>query len=90
MPSQSDYYVSPRLMKELESVQSRIESDLLTSDITPENVDWFRYRGFKTAVDLVRNLSFNTYEPEEEAAGAFKHILRHTKMVDQPTMPEED
>lgn len=90
MASRNPYVVSPELMQELDQMLGRFEHKLLNSDITPTNVDWFRYRGFKECVTLVKNLAFTGADAATEIEKADAFVVRHTDLVDHPHTGMED
>lgn len=77
-------------MQELETVRSRLQSRLLQSDVTPTDVDWFRYRGYDMALRLIKNLAFEDYDSAEQTEETENLIVRHSDLKDAPTDAMEE
>ena len=74
--STNEYFVSPALLRELDVVLDELESNILDRDITDYTVyanAHSEYRGFRLAMQLIKNLSmgYDTESVISRITGAF-------------------
>ena len=81
MKSSKHYAISPDLLRELDAMRSRMSNRLSGSDVPPAGEDFYRFKGFCTAHDLVKNLAFGI--GKAVISQTEEDILRHDQRTDE-------